>query len=73
MASLRPRMQGMVLTWAPHPLLVGVLHPEVGRRNKGDRAWDPTPPCPGLSQEGDRDILSLSPSGGSTLFNKPLP
>ena len=60
LASLHPWTEGLVPTWSPHPASWSP-YLEAGRRNKVDRAWAPTPTCPGLSHEGDRDILSFSP------------
>ena len=69
LASLHPRTEGMMPTWSPHPAGWSP-HLEAGRRNKGDRAWDLPPTCPGLSHERDRDILSFSPVLGDTLLQQ---
>ena len=66
LASLHPRMEGMVPTWSPHPA-GWTPHPEARRRNKVDTAWALAPTCPGLSHEGDRDTLSFSPFLGGHL------
>ena len=83
-ASLHPRTKGTVPTWSSHPLLVGVLHLEAGRINKGDRGWALTPTCPGLSHEGNRHldlqtivggqfapVTDLCPKSQSALQNPP--